>query len=155
RRHWRRAALLLGAVIFTSSASAQQPAAKRAPSAAPTAAPSPQGAGESAAWVKLCEKVTATATTPDGKSETKDHNICLTQNERFVPNSGLPRFSAAIRQVDGSDKQHFMVTVPLGLMLPPGLRAIVYPKDLWEKRLRKEKVDEGKLKPLALSYTLC
>jgi invasion protein IalB len=48
-----------------------------------------------------------------------------------------------------------MVTVPLGLLLPPGLRTIVYPKDLWDKVQRKEKIDEGKLKPLPLTYTLC
>src|SRR5262249_52725842 len=126
RRQWRIAALLLGAAIFTSSASSQQPAAKKAPGAAPTGA-SPLATGERAAGGKVCEKVTATATT-DGKSETKDHNICLTQNERLDPNSGLLRFSAAVRQVDDSDKQHLMVTVPLGLMLPPGLRTIVYPK---------------------------
>ena len=63
--------------------------------------------------------------------------------------------SAAVRQVEGQDKQAFMVMVPLGMMLQPGMRATLYPKDMWEKAQKNEKVDEAKLKPLSLAYTLC
>ena len=62
--------------------------------------------------------------------------------------------SAAVRQVEGQDKQAFMVMVPLGMMLQPGMRATIYPKDLWEKAKKNEKIDESKLKPLSLAYSL-
>ena len=62
--------------------------------------------------------------------------------------------SAAVRQVEGQDKQHFMVMVPLGMLMQPGMRAIVYPKDLWEKAQKNEKVDESKLKASS-SATRC
>ena len=39
-------------------------------------------------------------------------------------------------QVEGQDKQAFMVMVPLGMMLQPGMRATLYPKDMWEKAQR-------------------
>jgi len=45
--------------------------------------------------------------------------------------------------------------VPLGMMLQPGMRATLYPKDMWDKAQKNEKVDESKLKPLSLAYTLC
>jgi invasion protein IalB len=48
-----------------------------------------------------------------------------------------------------------MVMVPLGMMLKPGMRAVLYPKDLWEKVQKNETVDDSKLKGLKLEYTLC
>ena len=41
------------------------------------------------------------------------------------------------------------------MMLQPGMRATLYPKDMWDKAQKNEKVDESKLKPLSLAYTLC
>src|SRR5262249_46884648 len=52
-------------------------------------------------------------------------------------------------------KQYFMVMVPLGMLLKPGMRAALYPKDLWERAQKNESVDETKLKGLTLDYTLC
>ena len=37
--------------------------------------------------------------------------------------------------------------VPLGMMLQPGMRATLYPKDMWDKAQKNEKIDEAKLKP--------
>ncbi|MFZ0850076.1 MAG: invasion associated locus B family protein, partial [Hyphomicrobiaceae bacterium] len=128
---------------------APAPAGKSAPAAA-----APAGAPQSA-WVKLCEKATATQKTKDGKEEKKDLNICLTHHERLDGNSGMVLVSAAVRQVEGQDKQAFMVMVPLGMMLQPGMRATLYPKDMWDKAQKSEKIDEAKLKPLSLAYTLC
>ena len=109
-------------------------------------------------WVKLCRSFTATSTNKDGKEEKQDLNICLTQNEALYANSGKVRYSAAIRQIDGQAKQHLMVTVPLGMTLRSGMRATVFPKDIWEKTQKNEKlgkIDEAKLKPLTLVYTQC
>ena len=108
--------------------------------------------------MKLCEKATAVAKNKEGKEEKKDLNICLVHHERIDGNSGMVLVSAALRQIDGQDKQHFMVMVPLGMLLQPGMRATVFPKNLWEKVQKNEKIekaDEAKLKGLALQYTLC
>jgi len=130
---------------------AQAPAAQKG--AQPAAAATP--AQQQSAWVKLCEKVTATNRDKDGKEEKKDLNICLTHHERLDGNTGMVLVSAAMRQVEGQDKLHFMVMVPLGMLLQPGMRATVYPKDMWEKIQKKEKVDDTNLKQLKLAYTLC
>jgi invasion protein IalB len=152
-------AAALGMASLIGPAAAQQPAP--APKKAAPAAPAPKGApaaGQAApqsAWVKLCEKATAVTKEKDGKEVKKDLNICLTHHERLDGNSGMVLVSAAVRQVEGQDKQHFMVMVPLGMLIQPGMRASIYPKDMWEQVQKDEKIDETKLKGLKLAYTLC
>ena len=126
----------------------------KAKEAAPAAA-APAGEQNQSAWVKLCEKVGTVAKDKDGKEEKKEVSVCLTHHERLDANSGMVIVSAALRQVEGQDKQHFMVMVPLGMLLQPGMRAAVYNKDLWDKLQKNEKIDESKLKPVRLAYTLC
>jgi invasion protein IalB len=140
-----------------TAAAQQAPAPKKAPAAAPAqkGAPAAAAAPPQSAWVKLCEKATAVGKDKDGKEEKKDLNICLTHHERLDGNTGMVLVSAAIRQVEGQDKQSFMVMVPLGMLIQPGMRATIYPKDLWEKAQNNEKVDESKLKGAKLNYTLC
>jgi len=167
-RHAGAVALAL-AIGWAGSAVAQAPPpappAKKAPEKAPAApakkpaagakdAPAPSGAAQSA-WVKLCEMAVGIAKDKDGKEEKKELNICLTHHERLDGNTGMVLVSAAVRQVEGQDKQHFMVMVPLGMMLQAGMRATLYPKDAWEKVQKNEKVDESKLKAIKLAYTLC
>lgn len=151
------ATLMLGVTVFLTVASAQTPPAppKKVPDKAKTAAPA---TGTQSAWVKLCEKATAATKDKDGKEEKKDLNICLTHHERLDGNSGMVLISAAVRQIDGQDKQHFMVMVPLGMLLQPGMRATIFPKNMWDKVQKNEKLDkadEAKLKGLKLGYTLC
>ena len=76
-------------------------------------------------------------------------------HERLDGNSGMVLVSAAVRQIDGQDKQHFMIMVPLDMQIRPGLRASIYPKDQWELALKNEKTDETRLKGIELGYTLC
>lgn len=111
--------------------------------------------GQQSAWVKLCEKATIPTKDKDGKEAKEDKNICLTHHERLDGNSGMVIVSAAIRQVEGSDKQHLMIMVPLGMAIPPGVRAAVYTKELWEKAQKNEKIDDKLLKPIELKYSLC
>ena len=143
-------------------AGAQQPAPAPAPKKAPAAAPAQKGAAPAAApaaaqsaWVKLCEKATAVGKDKDGKEEKRDLNICLTHHERLDGNTGMVLVSAAVRQVEGQDKLHFMVMVPLGMLIAPGMRASIYPKDIWDLAQKNEKIDESKLKSVKLGYTLC
>src|SRR5262245_10233520 len=152
-------AFALGSAVIAGSADAQQPAAKK-PAAAPAqkgapAAASAPPAGAQSAWVKLCEKANAVTKDKDGKDEKKEVSICLTHHERLDGNSGMVLVSAAVRQIDGQDKQHFMIMVPLGMLIQPGMRASIYPKDQWELVQKNEKVDEAKLKGIKLGYTLC
>ena len=63
--------------------------------------------------------------------------------------------SAAIREIEGADKKSMMVMVPLGMALPPGLRAAVYTKEQWAQAAKNEKIDEKAIKPISLKYSLC
>jgi invasion protein IalB len=110
---------------------------------------------QDSAWVKLCEKANAVTKDKDGNEERKEVKICLTHHERLDGKSGMVLVSAAVRQIEGRDKQHFMIMVPLDMQIRPGLRASIYPKDQWELALKNEKTDETRLKGIELGYTLC
>ena len=165
-RHAAALVVALGVAGLAGEAAAQAPAPapKKAPDKAPAAAPAKKGAPpgtaaapgpEQSAWVKLCEKVAGTAKGKDGKEEKREANVCLTHHERIDAGTGQLMVSAAVRNLEGQDKQHFMVMVPLGAFLKPGMRAIVYPKDAWEKLAKNEQVDDSKLKQIPLEYTIC
>jgi invasion protein IalB len=136
-----------------------KPAAPAA--AAPAAAPAKDAAAKDAsaanksAWVKLCEKTPLMKKGEDGKEVKEEKDICLTHHERLDGNSGMVLVSAAIREVQGQEKKHLMIMVPLGMALPPGLRAAVYTKDQWAKIAKNEKVEDKDLKPIDLKYSLC
>ena len=134
-------------------APAAAPAKPAAGAAAPAAGAAP--AANKSAWVKLCEKTPLVKKGADGKDVKDEKEICLTHHERLDGNSGMVLVSAAIREVDGQDKKHLMIMVPLGMALPPGLRAAVYTKDQWAKIAKNEKVDDKELKPVDLKYSLC
>jgi invasion protein IalB len=117
------------------------PAAKGAPAAGAPAAAAPAAAAgttttgdgkDQSAWVKLCEKA------PSLAEPKKELNVCLTHHERLDGNTGMVLVSAAIRQVEGQDKEALMVMVPLGMALPPGVQV---------------KVDDKE--PVKLQFTLC
>jgi invasion protein IalB len=67
-------------------------------------------------WVKLCEKA------PLKKGE-DPKEICITHHERLDPGNGTIIVSAAVRTIEGVEKPRFLVTVPLGMALPPGMFA--------------------------------
>lgn len=152
----------LGLMAGTAPSFAQAPAKKDASKAAPKAAPKAAAAADAAAdaqsrsaWVKLCEKAQIPHKGKDGKDVVEEKNICLTHHERLDGNTGMVLVSAAIRHVEGQDKDHFMIMVPLGMAIPPGVRAAVYTKDQWAKAANNEKIDEKSLKPIELKYSLC
>ena len=152
------AVLALGVMLGVPGAMAQDKKAATKDKAAPAAAAPAAGgapAAEQVMWVKLCEKAPVFTKDKDGKDQREEKGICLTHHERLDGNTGMVLVSAAIRQVEGQDKQHLMVMVPLGMALQPGLRATVYSKDMWEKAQKNEKVDDSKLTPEKLNFTLC
>ena len=139
------AALTLGA----GSALAQQKKADPKKAAAPAAATN------QSAWVKLCEKAPVLVKGKDGKEERTEKSICLTHHERLDGNTGMVLVSAAIRKVEGQEKDHLMVMVPLGMAIQPGLRAKIYEKAMWEAAQKNEKVDDSKLEAVKLNFSLC
>ncbi len=151
--------------IASGAALAQQPAKKdqkdqkkAAPAAKkeqPAAAPQAGGEKPQSAWVKLCEKAPIVLRDKEGKPTREQRNICLTHHERLDGNTGLVLVSAALRQVEGEEKQHLMLMVPLGMAIGPGLRATIYNADMWDKIQKSEKFDDSKLEPIKFNYTLC
>jgi invasion protein IalB len=141
-------------------APAKPPAAKSTPPA--KGAPAAAAAKDQSAWVKLCEKAPVQKVGADGKPVITDgkpavdeKEICLTHHERLDGNTGMVVVSAAIRKIEGQDKEHLMVMVPLGAAIPPGLKAAVYTKDQWAKVAKNEKIDTKSLKPVDLKFVLC
>ena len=148
------AGLLIGTFAFTAGVSAQEK--KKAPEkAAPAPAANAAADPNQSAWVKLCEKIGGVTKDKDGKEKKEEFNVCLTHHERLDANSGMVIVSAAVRQVQGQDKMAFMVMVPLGMFVQPGMRAAVYTKELWEKLQKNEKIEENQLKPFGLPYSVC
>jgi invasion protein IalB len=147
-------ALAVAVTMACGPAMAQQKKGdtKAAPAAQPAAA---AAAPEQSAWVKLCEKAPVLEKDKEGKEVKAEKVICLTHHERLDGNTGMVLVSAAIRQVEGLDKQHLMIMVPLGMAIQPGLRATVYNKEMWEKAQKNEKVDDAKLTPVKLNFSLC
>jgi len=146
--------------MVSGVALAQQPPKKEPPKKAAPAAKKEQPAAQAgdkpqSAWVKLCEKAPIVLRDKEGKPTREQRNICLTHHERLDGNTGLVLVSAALRQVEGEDKQHLMVMVPLGMAIGPGLRATVYNAEMWDKIQKNEKFDDSKLEPVKFNYTLC
>ncbi len=148
--------------LMAGAASAQQQQKGKqqqaAPPAAAPAAAAPAAGQQQAAgnlWVKLCEKAPFVGKDKDGKDVREDKDICLTHHEQIEATSGMVLVSAALRQIQGQPKPLFMVMVPLGVALPPGLQVGVYTKDLWDKAQKGEKIDEKAITPIKLPYTLC
>ncbi len=154
------AALALIIAAYGGVAQAQDaaaPAAKdsKAAPAAPAAKDGKDAKAKQSAWVKLCEKSPLVHKDKDGKDVKEEKNICLTHHERLDGNSGMVLVSAAIRQVEGNEHDHLMIMVPLGMAIPPGIKAAVYSKEQWEKASKNEKVDDKDLKPVDLKFSLC
>jgi invasion protein IalB len=115
------------------TAPAGAPAAS-APAAAPAggvAGASPIGAAPAEdAWVKLCMK----------NEQTQSKEICLVNHEGLEPNTGMVLIAAAVRKVEGEEKQQLLVRVPTAyaLVMPAGVQL---------------KIDEQQ--PIQLQYTIC
>jgi invasion protein IalB len=139
-----------------------RPASAQAKKDAKAAEAKPGVKAPDGSWVKLCEKNQVKGKDKDGKEQTRDVDACVTLTEQIHPENGMVMVSAKYHQVkiDGQEKQSFQLTVPLGVVLPAGLGVTVFPKDLWDKLLKSEKLekaDEEKLKAatVPLTYTFC
>ena len=96
---------------------------------APTAA-APAGDAADDAWVKLCMK----------NEQTANKEICLINHEGLEPNTGMVLIAAAVRKVEGEEKQQLLIRVPTAyaLVMPAGVQL---------------KIDESE--PIKLQYAIC
>ena len=95
-------------------------------------------------------KIRASNSLRRGSATAKSSNACSSQRVTLREMAGafsLPSIFAGIRQLEGQSKLGLSFMVPLGVALPPGMQVAVYPKDMWEKIQKGEKIDETKLKP--------
>jgi invasion protein IalB len=109
--------------------STQAPKAPAAGAPAAVAGAAPAGATDDA-WVKLCMR----------NDQTANKEICLVNHEGLEPNTGMVLIAAAVRKVEGEDKQQLLIRVPTAyaLVIPPGVQL---------------KIDEGQ--PIQLQYAIC
>jgi invasion protein IalB len=123
-------ALALGTTLAVAQ---ETTAPKAAAPAVPAAAPAAPGAGsaaEESAWVKLCLK----------NEQTANKQVCLVNHEGLEPNTGMVLVAAAVRSIEGDDKQHLLVRLPTAysLVIPAGVQI---------------KIDDGE--PIQLQYAVC
>jgi invasion protein IalB len=127
--------------------------------AATISTPMAQQAGGKAApaWVKLCEKTAYLEPDPkDAKKPIqKERSICHTHHERLDAQSGTVMISAAIREIEGADKKVLMIMLPLGMSIQPGVQIGLYPPDMWASIQKGDTVDDSKIEPLKMMFTLC
>jgi invasion protein IalB len=123
---------LLSAILAGSSVLAQTPppaaqpkaqpkaqAQPKAPAQAPAAAAAPSGGPEVpplsySPWTKVCLK----------GQETNAQQVCFTGKEGRIDN-GMQVIAAVLIEPEGSAQKILRVTLPLGMQLPQGTRAIV------------------------------
>jgi invasion protein IalB len=155
------ATVALGGAFLLDTVS-PQPASAQAKKDAKAADPKAAAKPPEGSWVKLCEKQQQKGKDKDGKELTRDIDACVTLTEQIHPESGVVMVSAKYHQVkiDGQEKQSLQLTVPLGVVLPFGAGVTIFPKDLWDKLQKNEKIekaDEEKLKAatIPLTYTFC
>ena len=106
------------------------PPAKAPAAGAPAAGGAAPGAGTEDAWVKLCMR----------NEQTQNKEICLINHEGLEPNTGMVLIAAAVRKVEGEEKQQLLIRVPTAyaLVMPPGVEL---------------KIDEQP--PIKLQYAIC
>jgi invasion protein IalB len=155
------AVLALAVLTVGGSAWAQDPAAPaaKAPAAkAPAAkAPAAKDAKKSTQWVKLCDTIKVKPKpAADGKEGTpEEKQLCSTMFEAIESNTGQLIVSVGLQEMQGAPKQVLAVMVPLGVVIPGGVKLAVYSQDQWAKAAKNEKIELKELKTADLKFAHC
>jgi invasion protein IalB len=155
------AVLALGLLATTGPASAQDPAAAppAAKAAPPAKAAAKDGGDKKTQWVKLCDKIKVRAkddTPADGKEPpAEEKQLCSTMFEAIESNSGQLIVSVGLQQMEGAPKQILAVMVPLGVVIPGGVKLALYSADQWAKAAKNEKIELKDLKTADLKFAHC
>jgi len=162
------ALVIAGAPVSAQDTKAAAPAA---PAAAPgAAAPAAKDAKKSTQWVKLCDKITigpkkdpaaakdATAAPPakDAKVPAgEEKELCSTMFEAIESNTGQLIVSVGLQEIEGAPKQVLAVMVPLGVVIPGGVKLAVYNADQWARAAKNETIELKDLKTVDLKFSHC
>lgn len=138
-------------------------APKAAAPAAKDAAAKPAAAAADAskqnAWLKVCDTLPVKVKDKDGK-EIEDQLVsCMTRLDLVDGPSGLPIGAVSLNEVEGkatkNKKTGLMALVPLGTVVPAGVRIVFLSEEDWKKVKDKEKIEDGALKPMQLNFSVC
>ena len=131
---------------------AKAPAAK-APAAKAAAAPG-KDAKKSTQWVKLCDKIKV-KTKPEKDAVPEEKTLCSTMFEAIESNTGQLIVSVGLQEIEGAPKQVLAVMVPLGVVIPGGVKLAAYNADQWAKAAKNEKIELKDLKTSDLKFAHC
>lgn len=108
-------------------------------------------------WVKLCDTVKVKPKpAADGKEAApQEKQLCSTMFEAIESNTGQLIVSVGLQQMEGAPKQVLAVMVPLGIVIPGGVKLAVYNKEQWEKAAKNEKLSLKDLKTADLKFAHC
>jgi invasion protein IalB len=102
--------------------------------------------------------VTATSKNADNSEEKKAVRICMTVHERISADGGTLIVGAALREIDGQDKKHFLIAMPPDTQVKPAMYARVFPRDVWKTLQTKGQLDQSEKASIKNWYfgpTLC
>ncbi len=139
---------------------AAAPAAPAAPAAKAPAAKAPAAGAADAKkrnqWVKLCDKIKINTKGKDGKAGApEEKELCSTMFEAIESNTGQVIVSVGLQQIEGAPKQVLAVMVPLGVVIPGGVKLAVYSADQWAKAAKNETIELKDLKTADLKFAHC
>jgi invasion protein IalB len=163
------------ALMFAGSAFAQDPAPAAPPAAAAPKAKAPAAKAPAAKapaatagkaddkkrtqWVKLCDKIKVGAKEDkdkDGKPDPgEERQLCSTMFEAIESNTGQVIVSVGLQQIEGAPKQVLAVMVPLGVVIPGGVKLAMYTPDQWAKAAKNETIELKDLKTADLKFAHC
>jgi len=139
---------------MTAGAPAFAQAKKAAP--APAAKGGQADAQKQSQWVKLCDKIKMTPKAAEGqKAEPQEKELCSTMFEAIESNTGQIIVSVGLQSIEGAPKQVLAVMVPLGMILPGGVKLAMYTKEQWEKAAKNETIELKDLKTVDLKFAHC
>ena len=112
-------------------------------------------AKKSTQWVKLCDQIKLKPKSDAKDAKPEEKQLCSTMFEAIESNSGQLIVSVGLQQMEGAPKQVLAVMVPLGVVIPGGVKLAVYNKDQWTKASKNEKIELKDLKTADLKFVHC
>jgi invasion protein IalB len=149
------ASVALGLLVCSAPAYAQNKAAPAAKAKAAPAAKAAEGKKKKSQWVKLCDKIKVRPKGAKKDAPPEEKQLCSTMFEAIESNTGQLIVSVGLQQMEGAPKQVLAVMVPLGVIIPGGVKLAVYNKDQWAKAAKNEKIGLKDLKTADLRFAHC